>query len=342
MINKRMSWVDIAKGIGIMLVVLGHMNVPGFVGKYIYSFHMPLFFFLSGYVYSSNKYTNFSSLLKNKARFLLIPYVYFSLITVFIYFLLDYNLVMLKNVLYGVLIGTGGSTALWFLVCLFITELLYYSIIKLCKYKIQYIVIVLVMSSIIGYLISIDRMILLWKINVSFTSLVLFGVGNVFNKIEVLNIKNHKNKARLLALFICFVLSVFFCFSNGKKVDMNNNVFGNYFYFYLAAFSGILVILIISQIINKQKLLEYLGQNTLTILFASGIIPKISLSIFSLIFNTPIELINSNLILKNLCRLESLILLYFSIPIINKYFSFMLGKRGSCIKNQSIIHTIQS
>ena len=42
--NKRIGWIDIAKGYGILLVILGHLNV-GLLGKWIYTFHMPLFFF---------------------------------------------------------------------------------------------------------------------------------------------------------------------------------------------------------------------------------------------------------------------------------------------------------
>lgn len=44
----RENWVDIAKGIGIILVVMGHANCPEIPHGIIYSFHMPLFFFLSG------------------------------------------------------------------------------------------------------------------------------------------------------------------------------------------------------------------------------------------------------------------------------------------------------
>ena len=51
--TKRLDWIDIAKGIGIILVVLGHTLVPqvretgfaGFLWIFIYNFHMPLFFF---------------------------------------------------------------------------------------------------------------------------------------------------------------------------------------------------------------------------------------------------------------------------------------------------------
>ncbi len=46
---KRIEWVDIARGIGIILVILGHIGI-GKVGKFIYSFHIPLFFFLSGFL----------------------------------------------------------------------------------------------------------------------------------------------------------------------------------------------------------------------------------------------------------------------------------------------------
>ena len=51
--NSRISAYDIAKGIGVILVVFGHMNTyPTILQKIIYSFHMPLFFLLAGLVFS--------------------------------------------------------------------------------------------------------------------------------------------------------------------------------------------------------------------------------------------------------------------------------------------------
>ncbi|WP_368384475.1 acyltransferase family protein [Polaribacter sp. AHE13PA] len=41
--QKRINWIDQIKGFGIILVVIGH-NFP-LIENYIYSFHMPLFFF---------------------------------------------------------------------------------------------------------------------------------------------------------------------------------------------------------------------------------------------------------------------------------------------------------
>ena len=42
---QRINWIDQVKGIGILLVVIGHMNIPQELSKIIFSFHMPLFFF---------------------------------------------------------------------------------------------------------------------------------------------------------------------------------------------------------------------------------------------------------------------------------------------------------
>ena len=66
--NKRDKVIDVAKGIGIILVILAHVlkgkNI--FVLEVIYYFHMPLFFFISGLLSYYDKSNNFKEfLLKN-------------------------------------------------------------------------------------------------------------------------------------------------------------------------------------------------------------------------------------------------------------------------------------
>lgn len=53
--GERLDHIDACKGIGILLVILGHTNVPSIVHTIIYSFHMPLFFIISGYLFSEAK-----------------------------------------------------------------------------------------------------------------------------------------------------------------------------------------------------------------------------------------------------------------------------------------------
>lgn len=69
--EKRLEWMDVAKGIGIFLVVYAHAKAP--FNQHIYLFHMPLFFLLSGYLYRS-KGTFWQYFLK-KFKSLYIPFV---------------------------------------------------------------------------------------------------------------------------------------------------------------------------------------------------------------------------------------------------------------------------
>ena len=75
---NRIEWIDTAKGIGLLLVIFEHLSIP-YVTAWIYTFHMPLFFFLSGVVFSGEKYT-FQEYLKKRVKALVIPYFSLGLI----------------------------------------------------------------------------------------------------------------------------------------------------------------------------------------------------------------------------------------------------------------------
>jgi len=85
--NMKIESVFIAKGIAISLVVIGHYNpanAPDYWIKLqdvIYTFHMPVFFMLSGYLYglSHNKYSGYTILIKQKSNRLLIPFITISI-----------------------------------------------------------------------------------------------------------------------------------------------------------------------------------------------------------------------------------------------------------------------
>jgi len=126
--SKRIEYLDIARGIGILLVVLGHNDfeaISVFVHQVIYSFHIPLFFFLSGYfINTSNSFFDF---FKKRFNSLLKPYFF----TIFlIYFTsvsfekMGFNMAITRIV--KSLYGTGHYidwVQLWFLPELFVVSL---------------------------------------------------------------------------------------------------------------------------------------------------------------------------------------------------------------------------
>ena len=59
--TERIEYIDVAKGIGMLLVIMGHAFPAGRITKIIYSLHMPLFFILSGFTVNPDKYTDLKS-----------------------------------------------------------------------------------------------------------------------------------------------------------------------------------------------------------------------------------------------------------------------------------------
>lgn len=82
LIKKRILWADYAKFVAIYLVVLGHADLPsGDFRNFIYLFHLPLFFLISGYFDNSLKY-NFKTFIVHNFKLLLVPYLCFNVINI--------------------------------------------------------------------------------------------------------------------------------------------------------------------------------------------------------------------------------------------------------------------
>jgi len=72
--GKRDQTWDIVKGIGIILVVIGHSGCPAYLKHFIYLFHMGLFFFISGMFLSNPNLNNLKQFTQKKLNRLYIPF----------------------------------------------------------------------------------------------------------------------------------------------------------------------------------------------------------------------------------------------------------------------------
>lgn len=126
---QRIQALDIAKGIGIVLVVIGHsINGDALLGRIIWSFHMPLFFIIAGMCFNNAKYTDLSILIKNRLRTLLLPAIIFTIIDIL---LLEVLIPEKATALVESVKWQGFTFAKWFLGVLFMTEIVYGAINKI-------------------------------------------------------------------------------------------------------------------------------------------------------------------------------------------------------------------
>ncbi|MBC1501861.1 acyltransferase family protein [Listeria weihenstephanensis] len=277
-INNRIDWVDYAKGIGIILVVYGHVlrgvfeagldiSTQLFVyeDSFIYSFHMPLFFFLSGLFANHMLKHTFSHVLKNKARTMLYPYFLWSIIQGGIMFFLSAY--------------TNGSTTLadivkipiepiaqfWFLYVLFLISILYFVLRSKLASNI-----VIVISFV---LLCIAPLLNFWVLVPLGQNFFFFVLGSVMNKDKLGSLLT--KKINFIAIPIYILINIILIESIGDK-------WAHHFLWSTAAVCGIYLVLFITiNLKKKHHFLQYIGQNSI-IIFVAHILAASGTRIFLL------------------------------------------------------------
>lgn len=269
--THRLPWIDAAKGIGLLCVILGHLRVP-YVSTWVYTFHMPLFFFLSGLVFSGKKY-DFGTFLKKKLKSLVLPYFTLGGV-IFAFFSLVYALQkqpasayleMLKDFLVQEHFWT-----VWFLACLFLVEVLYYGIHRFFGKKPLHATAVSALLCVAGlarYRLGWGS--LPWNLDVALVAQFFFHAGFLSN--DRLCRRTEATRplfTRLLQVLILLAVNAaaaFLCIRvSGSSLDMSVGLYGNELLTFVSAFAGILAVIMAAKIM-PLKPLTYLGSHTMVI-----------------------------------------------------------------------------
>ena len=131
--KRRYKEIDMAKGIGIICIVASHVYPGILFNQILFSFHVPLFFLISGFTY--RYYDNKKAFYGNKSRRILIPYLFFSIISILLLWVM--NIVLPLNADTRILPNIAGmffansnsfnmtwNSPLWFLPCMFVSLVL--------------------------------------------------------------------------------------------------------------------------------------------------------------------------------------------------------------------------
>ena len=270
--KKRIEWVDAAKGLGLILVVLGHLDIP-YLPTWIYTFHIPLFFFLSGFVFSGDKYT-FKEFLVNKIKTLVVPYFALGGV-IYLFWCFIYlkraeppsaYLTMFLNFL-----KQEHFWTVWFLACLFLVEIIYYLINKISKKILWANSIISVCLLIIGFIwYRFGGRGLPWNFDVALVAQFFFHLGYLFKKYPSAQMffmggKFSKSFLLLIGLGAINVVFGYLCIRvSGKSLDMSIGMYGNEILSLISAVAGILCAVIFCKRF-PFAVLKFLGQNTMLI-----------------------------------------------------------------------------
>lgn len=277
--NKNILWVDVCKGIAILLMILGHSGMTDRGKLYIHSFNMPLFFILSGFLVKPKQIMIFKDFFMKKVKTIVLPYFVFGFVNFIFcilylrYYLHDYKinslLIPIKSLFcFNTEGGLLVANALWFLTALFIVEIIFYFMLKYIRSK-KKMLFVLIAFSLISYAYSIFfKARLFWGIDIAISAVFFYGIGFLFkqagDKIKLVVLKSNIFYI-ILGLGISFVT----IFLNGQ-VDMRVIRYNNYFLFYFNALvaSGVYIMLAsyickIKFMKNLVKILADIGKNSI-------------------------------------------------------------------------------
>lgn len=132
-VKKRIEWIDFAKGICILFMIIGHTYPHGSpVRDFIFSFHMPLFLILSGYTFRFELLSRKAFVQKEKRDFLqlILPVLIVHLLIIFHGILIEHHYSIVQDELYALAYASGYTPdkpflgACWFLISLFWARLI--------------------------------------------------------------------------------------------------------------------------------------------------------------------------------------------------------------------------
>lgn len=328
-VSRNIPWVTLSKFIGLYLMIIGHKGlVDGNLTDWLYSFHMPLFFILSGMFSSKN--SDISSLCRKVFQKLIVPFFIIGLIwCVFNMALWTksglFDVKLWSSYLLGTFISPGKSISwlhsaciyLWFLLALAEIKIIASLLNKIWHWIVTTIVCISIVFIIKKYNISLP-----FALDSAILALPFYGMGQYAKKYLLI-------ESGLLWTTVCFLLcatATTLLFMINGRVDVNECMVGeNIFLFYLCGMTGSLMVFYISKAVLSMKNIRVGKPITMLV---SGAILIIGFSAYiSSFIKSLLPLLVKNNIGGIFVGLLTLVVIYPLILMARRYFPAILGCR---------------
>ena len=334
--STRLHYIDVCKGILIIIVVLHH--VFGLMRKYEYlpeqtdyieklyvPFFLVSFFVVTGFCSNYNK--DFKSFLRQNIKTLLVPAVIFYLLIHSIDLMLTHQFTLLNSVkMLGRILIFGG---VWFLTSLFFAKLIAYSLINNQKIKKIYhsdswgghVFVFLLFLMLLSSVLSTYKIIEPWCMYHSLGLVIFMVIGMYMKKLSI-GLWTFISSLIVYAMYVCILVHY------DMHLPRITSKLSLYPYeiplFLIGAISGTLIVWYISKMIDRNDILEYLGRNSLEIYLTHWIIIKTLIVLWLVLFPN-LEAVPS-IMFVSLFVIALLICLGLVRVFQYRIFSWMIGR----------------
>ena len=292
-------------------MVCGHTSIPSSVSNWIWSFHMPLFFLISGMLFKPSNYPTFAVFLKRRFRTLLIPYFAFSIVVLLV--MRD------KPFIQWISEGWMNGCALWFIPVLFFAEVISFGIIQ--KFTIKWKIFCgAFLLGTIGYIFYWCDVRLYYNVDVAFSASLFYLIGYAANK-------EFKKMQPYWPFFVILMIINILLSNMLPRTDMACNCCGLYGLNAINAIIGSLAIILIAKKLEAVRLMSpitkfflWAGKNTLVILGFSQMINMLMKQCMQ-------SVVPQNMLFSMLRHTLLWIILWALSVIITRYFPEVVGKQ---------------
>ena len=233
--KQREEWIDYLRGIGIVLMVTGHASIWRPLIKWIFGFHMPLFFVLSGFLFNRQKWADrgFGKFAAARFRNYIIPYFLWCAICFVINLPMFYINYRHGNILLTAVQNLGwivtsirvdgvflpqNCTALWFLTCIFLSQLVFYLLVN-CKPMRQCLLVFIIIA--INYVMNCFKApVLPWHLDVALIGSVFMLIGYYIKEKQLLD------KIRTIMIPVLMIITASVIIMWNEKIDMYFRQYG--------------------------------------------------------------------------------------------------------------------
>jgi len=337
-LQPNIYFINVAKSLAIASVVMGHLPVEERLSAFINSFHIPLFFIISGYLLHTEGITFIQFAIK-KLRTLIVPYYVFAVITFIIWYLVGRKFggdadggYDTFQYLVGVALAfpskdfIGFNLPLWFLPSLFCAALLMYPILRIKNVVLQAVVVgCCCMAGFLWHAAGGAGLPLGCDVSL-FAVLFLFVGKKAAQLSPVLRLSPLlRFSLAILSIALCVIVSQIN--AGEEHVDMYRYHFNNVMLFLITAFSGSAAVLLFSAMLPEIKPFNFFGRNTIVIMSLNLLCFSALKGVQLFIFHIPLEALEESLLLQCLYVALTFVLLAPVIYLINKYIPELLGRK---------------